>query len=332
MSELRDDLVTGRKVLLAPGRAARPHTVAPAPASPAAVAGCPFCPGNEHETPPECARTGTGEPDTPGWRIRVVPNLYPIVGGADAGPGARGAHEVVILDPDHSCDLARLPDDGVAELFTVLRDRARVHAAAGFAYVQVLVNQGRAAGASIAHPHAQVLAIELVPPLVRETLERTAAARTDVVAVDFEAAGPQDGRVVDAPEAWAWCPWAAASPYETRISAPDAGPRFEDTPDAALRAVARVTRDVVSGIVRLLGEVAYNVVLHNGPTHPTGSGPGLGAGASHWYLTVVPRVSTIAGFELGTGLLVNTLSPADAARQLRDAIARGDATTTRGAP
>lgn len=328
MSELRDDLVTGRKVLLAPGRAARPHTVASGPAGPATVEGCPFCPGNEHETPPERCRTGAGDPDTPGWRIRVVPNLYPIVGGPDAGAGAHGAHEVVILDPDHSCDLARMSDAGVEELFTVLRDRARVHAADGLAHVQVLVNHGRAAGASIAHPHAQVIAIELVPPMVRDALARFAAARTDVVALDWEASGPQGGRVVETPTAWAWCPWAAASPYETRIAAPDAGPRFEDTPDPALAAVARVTRDVAAGIGRVLGEVAYNVILHNGPTHPPGhNGPTHPPGDApyHWYLTVVPRVSTVAGFELGTGLLVNTLTPTDAATRLRDAIAEAGA-------
>ena len=315
MPELRDDLVTGRKVLLAPGRAARPHTVAVPEPGPSAVTGCPFCPGNEHETPPECHRTGDGEPDTPGWRVRVVPNLYPIVGGPDAGPGARGAHEVAILDPDHSRDLGRLTDTGVVELFGVLRDRARVHAAAGLAHVQVLVNHGRAAGASIAHPHAQLLAIEFVPPAVREALERAAAARADVVAVDFEAAGPQGGRIVDTPEIWAWRPWAAGSPYETRIAAPDAGPRFEATPDAALAGVARATRDVVAGIQRALGDVAYNVVVHNGPTT---SGDGF-----HWYVTVVPRVGTVAGFDMGTGVLVNTVTPADAAAHLRDALQEG---------
>ena len=323
MSELRDDLVTGRKVLLAPGRAARPHTVAPPPPGPSAVDGCPFCPGNEHETPPECFRTGAGDPDTPGWRVRVVPNLYPIVGGPDAGPGAHGAHEVVILDPDHSCDLARLTDQGVVELFGVLRARARAHATAGLAHVQVLVNHGRAAGASIAHPHAQVLAIELVPPAVRDALERFAVARTDVVTVNFEATATQGGRVLDTGEAWAWCPWAASSPYETRITAPDAGPRFEDTPDGALAAVARATRDVVAGIGRLLGDVAYNVILHNAPVRRPSHQPAPGDSPYHWYLTVVPRISTVAGFEMGTGLLVNTVDPADAAERLRDAMAEG---------
>jgi UDPglucose--hexose-1-phosphate uridylyltransferase len=315
--ELRDDLVTGRKVLLAPGRAARPHTVAVAEPGPSTVTGCPFCPGNERETPPEAHRTGAGDPDTPGWRVRVVPNLYPIVGGPDAGPGAGGVHEVAILDPDHSRDLGRMTDAGVDELFTVLRDRARLHTAAGLAHVQVLVNHGRAAGASIAHPHAQLIALEFVPPLVREALERASMARTDVVAVNFEAAGPQGGRVIDTPGTWAWCPWAAGSPYETRITAPDAGPRFEATPDAALAGVARATRDVVAGIERVLGDVAYNVVVHNGPA---ASGDWF-----HWYVTVVPRVSTVAGFEIGTGVLVNTVTPADAAAHLRDVLQEGTA-------
>ncbi|MFM8303306.1 MAG: hypothetical protein ACKOA9_03245 [Actinomycetota bacterium] len=314
MAERRDDPVTGRVVLCAPGRAARPHTVAPAPAGPPAVAGCPFCPGNEQETPPECARTGSGDPDAPGWRVRVVPNLYPVVGGPATGPGASGAHEVVILDPDHSRDLARMDDARVEELFTVLRDRARVHAGAGAAHVQVLLNHGRAAGASIAHPHAQVIAIEFVPPLVREGLTRFAAARTDVVAADFDASGPQGGRVVDGP-GWAWVPWAAASPYETRVAAPDAGARFEATPDGALAAVARLTRDVAAGMARLLGEIAYNVTVHNGPAR--------GDDRYHWYVTVTPRLSTIAGFELGTGVLVNSVLPADAAEQLRQAVTEG---------
>ncbi len=101
------------------------------------------------------------------------------------------------------------------------------------------------------------------------------------------------------------------------VTAPDAGTRFEDTPDAALTAVARVTRDVVAGIEQLLGEVAYNVVVHNGPA--------AGDEPYHWYLTVTPRVSTVAGFELGTGVLVNTVLPADAAARLRETTAGGAA-------
>lgn len=308
MTELRYDLVTGRQVLLAPGRSARPHTVVAAPVE-AAPDSCPFCPGHEHETPPEVARTGSGAPETPGWRIRVVPNLYPIVGGPHVTPGASGAHEVVILHPDHTRSLGGLNDREVRELFTVLRDRARVHADAGFAHVQVLVNQGRAAGASIAHPHAQVLAIDFVPPAVIEVVHRFEDARTNVVLTDAEAGFPQGGRITDDP-AIVWCPWAAASPFETRITAPDAGPRFEESSDAALAAVAVATRRVVTAIEAIHGAVAYNLVVHNGPAR--------GDHPFHWYVTVAPRVSVVAGFEIGTGLFVNTVTPAAAAELLRD--------------
>ncbi|MET1003550.1 MAG: galactose-1-phosphate uridylyltransferase, partial [Acidimicrobiia bacterium] len=107
MPELRDDSLTGARVIVAPGRSARPDAFrVQAPASPAAVASCPFCAGNEHETPPEVARTGSGQPETPGWRVRVVPNKYPIV-----GEGLAGAHEVVIFSPAHNRSFADLDPD-----------------------------------------------------------------------------------------------------------------------------------------------------------------------------------------------------------------------------
>ncbi|MEY3362065.1 MAG: Galactose-phosphate uridylyltransferase, partial [Actinomycetota bacterium] len=185
-AELRVDPVTGTPVIVAPGRAARPHTTArPADATPPGA--CPFCTGNEHETPPEVLRTGTGAPGAPGWRVRVVPNLYPVVGGIGARPGATGAHEVVILSPDHDAPLGALPDPGAIEVLTVLRDRVRFHLAAGRAHVQPLINHGRAAGASIAHPHAQIIAVDLVPPLVLARGERAGALGADPIDLDLAA-------------------------------------------------------------------------------------------------------------------------------------------------
>ena len=164
MPELRDDPLTGELVLLAPGRAARPHTVRRGAPGLVEAVPCPFCPGHEAETPPEVARVGGGAPNGPGWRLRAFPNLYPIVGGPDATPGATGAHEVVVLAPEHDRDLARLSDDDAGEVFALLRDRSGALATAGHAHVQVSVNHGAAAGASIAHPHAQILALDFVPP------------------------------------------------------------------------------------------------------------------------------------------------------------------------
>ena len=152
MSELRHDPLSGHDVIVAAGRAARPVTfTARADERRAEAPDCPFCPGEEARTPPEVARTGTGAPDTPGWRIRVFPNLFPIV----------ETHEVIALSPAHGRSLARLDDDEVVELFTVMRDRVRAHLLAGHAYAVAIVNHLRPAGASIEHPHAQVFALDV---------------------------------------------------------------------------------------------------------------------------------------------------------------------------
>ncbi len=283
MPELRRDDLTDRWVLLAPGRAARPHTFPPAARDGRVAAGdCPFCPGHERLTPPEVYRTGEGAPDTPGWRVRVVPNLYPIVGGDDAGPGATGAHEVVVLSPDHDRTFARLDERQATEVFAVLRDRARHHLAAGRAFVQVVINHGRAAGASIEHPHAQLVALDFVPPAVERAVERVVAAGRDLVVADLDAAG-EEGRVLDGPVP-VWCPSAASTPYELALGR----------------------------LAAAIGDAPYNLVVHTAP-------PGTGPDGFHWYIEVQTRIAVVAGFEQGTGILVNTTPPELAARQLREA-------------
>jgi UDPglucose--hexose-1-phosphate uridylyltransferase len=308
MPELRRDELSGRWVLLAPGRAARPYTFgSPAPDAPGPDA-CPFCPGNEHSTPPEVCRTGDGAPDTPGWRVRVVPNLYPIVGGADAGPGATGAHEVVVLSPVHDHSFAQLDDVQATEVLTVLRDRSRFHLDAGRTFVQVVINHGRAAGASIDHPHAQLIALDLMPPAVTEALERFGAAGRDLVVTDLDDAGDAL-RVLDGPVA-AWCPNAASTPYELRIALRDGGARFADTGDGQIAAVAGTVRSALGRLATTLGDVPYNLVVHTAP-------PAVAPGAFHWYVEVQTRMTIVAGFEQGTGILVNTTPPEDAAQRLR---------------
>ncbi len=320
MSELRHDLLTGRLVLLATGRGARPDTHAPARAPVPAPGSCPFCPGHEHETPPEVARVPRAddgsEPDGPGWRVRVVPNLYPIVGGPDAAPGTTGAHEVVVLSPDHGATFGDLSDDQATDVVGILRERARAQAAAGHAHSQVLINQGKAAGASIEHPHAQLVALDFVPPAVTVATDRFAAQGGDPVLADHADAGAALQSVVDGHEVRAWCPTGAASPFETRIAVTDAGPRFEDASDGQVLGVAVVLRDVLAALGRVLDtaerRVPYNVVVHNGPAHDDV--------AYHWWVSIVTRASVVAGFEMGTAILVNTVDPRDAAAELRSAL------------
>ena len=311
MSELRRDELAGRWVLLAPGRAARPHTFPP-PRGDAGTtpADCPFCPGHERMTPPEVFRTGDGAPETPGWRVRIVPNLYPIVGGDDAGPGATGAHEVAVLSPAHGRSFAQLDEAQSAEVLIALRDRARHHLREGHAFVQVVINHGAAAGASIEHPHAQLVALDFVPPVVEQAVHRFDAAEVDLVVGDVERA--RDAlRVVDG-AAPAWCPYAASTPYEFRIALQEPGARFDDADDPQIAAVAQTTRSTLGRLAAVLGDVPYNVVVHTAP-------PGVAPDAFHWYVEVQTRFTVVAGFEQGTGILVNTTPPDLAASRLREA-------------
>jgi UDPglucose--hexose-1-phosphate uridylyltransferase len=310
-------------VLLAATRGARPFTTSSigslaadrdtrSARAPSPVDGCPFCPGHEAETPPEVARTGTGAPGEPGWRVRVFPNLYPIVGGPDASTGATGAHEVAVLSPDHDRAFGALTHDEATEVLTVLRDRTRAHVAAGREHVQVLVNQGRGAGASIAHPHAQVLALDFVPPAVSVATERFATAAGDLVLADLGEAVKSDQGVVVGDEVAAWCPTASASPFETRIAAIGGGARLDQATDAHVLGVAVVLRDVLAAVATALDDPPYNIVVHTADAHTD-------AASYHWWVEVVPRTAVVAGFELGTGVLVNTVAPQDAAARLRGA-------------
>jgi UDPglucose--hexose-1-phosphate uridylyltransferase len=243
----------------------------------------------------------------------VVPNLYPIVGGDAPGPGATGAHEVVILSPAHDATFGDLDDDQAVDVLTMLRERARAHAATGRAYSQILINEGRPAGASIEHPHAQVLALDFVPPAVTVAVERFAALGSDPVVGDREDALARDQGVIVGDEVSAWCPTGAAAPYETRLAVLGAGARFEDATDGQVLGTAIVLRDVLARLARALdsaeSRVPYNVVLN--------SGPALEEVGYHWWIGIVPRVGVVAGFEMGTAMLVNTVDPHDAARTLR---------------
>ncbi len=246
MSELRDDLLTGTRVVVAPARSTRPVTVASAAGGPASepsgtaalsefVAGCAFCPGNEGATPPEVARTGPGAPDTPGWRVRVVPNKYPLVGTG----GLAGAHEVVITSTAHNRSLADLNDDEAREVVTVWRDRVARQLADGHVHSHAFVNHGKGSGASIEHPHAQVIALDFVPPFVAGMLDRFAATGRDLVHDALEEARDTNCMIVDDALTASWCPPASFASYTVRFASPTGGPRFDRATDDELGALRR---------------------------------------------------------------------------------------------
>jgi UDPglucose--hexose-1-phosphate uridylyltransferase len=297
MQQLLVDELTGDSVILAPARALRPDTFrVQAEALAATVPSCPFCAGNEHETPPEVARRGPGEPETPGWTLRVVPNKYPLV-----GDGVTGAHEVVIFSAAHDAGFGALSADAAADVLLALRDRARFHLAQGCLYVQAFVNQGKAAGASIEHPHAQIVALGLVPARARSRLDLF----NDTAFDDDQLHLVADGEVR------VWCPRASTSPYSVRLAPRRGGARFDEASDAETRATALALRDTIAKLRTIIGDAAYNVMIETAPRDTDLP--------FRWWIDIVPRLTITAGFELGTGLSVNIVAPADAAAALRTA-------------
>jgi UDPglucose--hexose-1-phosphate uridylyltransferase len=231
--------------------------------------------------------------------VRVVPNKYALVGG-----DVRGVHEVVVLSPAHDCDLTRLDREQARTAVRMLRDRAADHRDSGLAFVQAFVNHGRAAGASRGHPHAQLVALDFVPPAAADQAKRFAAAADDLVTASLSVARDRGLVLVDGAGAHAWSPWAAATPYEVVVAADDAGDDFASASDGELDAVTDHTREVLGRVRRALGAVPYNVVFHGAP-------------GGHWYAAITVRTFTHAGFEMGTGILANPVLPELAVERLR---------------
>ncbi len=245
------------------------------------------------------ARAGGGERDQPGWQVRVVPNLYPIV----------ETHEVAVLSPDHR-SFGELDDDEAIAVVRVLRDRVHTHLESGHVYGVAIINHLKAAGASIAHPHAQVFALDVVPRAVEEALGRFRVAGIDLVLAD--AARRPRGAVAAA----SWSRGArrvgvaVPAPLGPRVGGPALRPRRRRQCSTPSRSALR---DALHRLRHTLGDVPYNVVVHTAPRD---------AESFHWYVEVIPRISVPAGFEQATGIWVNTVPPEQAAEVLREVDAR----------
>ncbi|MEA2490947.1 MAG: UDPglucose--hexose-phosphate uridylyltransferase [Acidobacteriota bacterium] len=238
---------------------------------------CPFCPGHEHETPPSLAVAG--EP----WRVRVFANKYPSVTGAEVIVEA-AEHEARFEDVDHAADVVAM-----------YVERYRAHSDA--AYVSLFKNEGAAAGSSIPHLHSQVMPLPFVPPRVTREL------------AGFRDACPlcaRPGEVIVETEHFTWlAPHASWMPYQQWLVPKRHACEMTALDGAALAELASLLR-ASAGKMRTLAP-AFNWMFLNFPREPQ----------AHWYVDLFPRMTTIAGFELGTGTFVEIIDPAAAARQFR---------------
>lgn len=320
MSQLRLNPLTGRWVTVAIERAARPGDFAPrrlaVEADPARP--CPFCQGNEEATPPALESYGPNGM----WQVRVVPNLYPAFSGDEPmvvthlGPvftqaRASGIHEVLVLSPVHDAGWADLDDKGAGLVMAAIRDRMEDHGRRSTVrYTQAIVNHGREAGASLEHPHGQLLGIPFVPGEIAD--EQAGFLRFEgscllCTALDAELA--DDHRVVLQDERVAVvCPFWSGTPYEMLVVPRTHDSHLAHAAPADVVAVGRALRSALALLRTAIGDIAYNVVFHTAPHHHDGD--------FHWHVHVLPRVTSIAGFEQGTGVMINIVAPELATQHL----------------
>jgi UDPglucose--hexose-1-phosphate uridylyltransferase len=289
--------------VIAPGRGRRPGTPSPIEEAAPDETGCPFCEGHEAETPPEAfAVAGPGrQPDAPGWRVRVVPNLYPAVGGEV------GRQEVVVHSPRHARSLAELAAEELADVATAWQARAAAARDAGYAYVHAFLNEGRSAGASQPHSHSQLVWLRSVPPGAAQELDGEQSCRL-CEALAAERAG-EARLVLERDGLLLLCPYASRGPYELLVAAASHEP---DAFSAGGRLADGLTL-LAEGIRRLrsaAGFVPLNAWLHTSA---------FGGRQGHWHIELVPRTAVWAGLELGAGIYVNPLPPEQAAETLRAA-------------
>lgn len=336
MSEIRRDPVIGRWVIIAPERAARPDPI-PLRLPERSPAPCVFCGGQEGLDPHEiyAIRTPGTAPNTPGWQVRVLPNKYPVlriedksaregVGMFDKMSGV-GAHEVIVETPEHDVELADLPEGQIANIMRAYRERMRdLGGDDRFKYVLIFKNQGYLAGASIAHPHSQLIATPVTPKRVKEELSGAAKYydfKRRCVFCDIikqETALTRERLVFENDTFVVISPFAARVPYETWIIPKTHHCDFTAISDAQCNGLAQALKGILSRVRTALQDPPLNYLIHTAPFRR----PRAGYWATiqqdyHWHLEVIPRLTRPAGFEEGSGFYINPVPPEEAAALLR---------------
>jgi UDPglucose--hexose-1-phosphate uridylyltransferase len=316
MPELRIDPITARRVYVAEDRAGRPFDyVDPPPARAASRAvPCPFCAGNEALTPEASAAIC----DAAGrWQVRVVPNKFPAVTLGSAS--AIGAHEVIIESPEHLFDFDQLEVAQLVRVFQVYQDRLRHWAADGrLAHALIFKNSGHAAGASLEHVHSQLLATPYVHDSVdaeRRAAQQHFSAHKRCIYCDLMQSEIAEGdRLVQRESGFVTvCAYAGRQPYEIWILPEDHAAQFEDMSEVQATGLARVLQDLLARLKQASTGAAYNLVLHSAPVG------GHDNNSYHWHWELLPRITQLAGLELGGGTYINPVAPERAARHLRAA-------------
>jgi UDPglucose--hexose-1-phosphate uridylyltransferase len=323
--EIRIDPLTGQRAIVAGARADRPGAgLSATPAPPIDRESDPFAEGHEDRTPPElyAVRPNGGEPNSPGWTVRVVPNLYPALSPDSEEPprqanqdlfwsgAATGSHEVIVNAPDPVMSLCELEPGQVVAAVEVWRERMRVHRDAACAHL--IVNERREAGASLPHTHAQLYALDFVPSAIARERERFGAYATQTMGSNLladlvqEEVRQRERIVAIDDEVVLMAPYGARLPYQLLIAPRTPRARFEDDGPTG----AAMLHEALSRVARRLGaSPPLNLWIRTAPR-----------GADHfcWRIDIIPRLTHLAGLELGAGVYLNVVPPERVATELRD--------------
>ncbi len=333
MPELRRDPIVGRWVIIATDRAKKPSELA-RPEPPPTPGLCPFCPGHEDKTPREVHVTGRAPgapPNGPGWRVRVVPNRFPalkIEGDLDRKAdgiydlmNGIGAHEVVIETPDHGRPMKDLSEQELTEVLFAFKARMLdLRNDLRFRYILLFKNQGALAGASLEHPHSQLIALPITPRQVQDEIDgarRHFEHRERCIFCDIVAQERKDRSrlVFENEEFLVFSPWAPRSPFETWIMPKRHESNYEAEPKERLGQCAAALRTTLRRMAVALGNPSYNFIVHSNPLRD------LPTPSYHWHIEVMPALTQLAGFEWGSGFHINPVPPEEAAEFLRKVVA-----------
>ncbi len=326
MSEFRHNLITNEWVVVATKRAKRPHDFVGAKSAktiPEYSEACPFCPGNEKKTPIAVYRY----PVEGDWQIRVIPNKFAALKPTDSLEreqvgrylkfGGFGYAEVVVETPKHNQTLGTLSIDQVLQVMLAYKARYDILSAdERIDLVTIFRNHGERAGTSLEHPHSQIIATPLVPLRVRNQLEETqrySANFGTCVFCDIIKEELKDSRrlVLETEHFLAFEPFASRSPFETWILPKRHQSVFGAIHLNELKDLAKIVRDILYKIHTGLENPDYNLILQSAPTKEDD------VDYYHWYIRIIPRLTTPAGFEMGTGIYITTAYPEETAEFLR---------------
>jgi len=342
VSRLRKDPVSNGWVIMAEERGARPSDFAhERPARRGGGDSCPFCAGNESKTPPEIVayRPPNSAPNSPGWSLRTIPNKFAalrIEGDLDRhGEGIYdemngvGAHEVIVETSDHDAHMGYYTRGKMQEILRMYIDRYQdLFNDQRFRYIQVFRNYGLGAGASLEHPHSQVIALPITPRWVKEELTNALAyfrlkERCLFCDIIYQETHERERVVFENNSFVTIEPFASKFPFETWLFPKEHSHDFSLTTDEQLKDLAQALQRTLYAIAECLNDPPLNYIIHSAPRLPEWEVSSQVITVEmdyHWHIEIFPRITHMAGFEWGTGFYINPMAPERAAAELRRVI------------